>query len=178
MVWLLAILVAAAALALAVWLYILRQGDAKFEFIVNQRTEVALKQLTTDSAEFSCKVPFVNKGTQDGTIMDAFPRHFLPCEQYDQVEVQSRLSLESAPREDGYWEAIIIKKGTGDAVVITVKLVAGNGDIRAALQEMPDMPVDIVYQVVARSLWYIHKARFVLTGEEVRQALQAGISAN
>ena len=36
-----------------------------------------------------------------------------------------------------------------------------------------DLPVDIVYQVVARSKWYINKQRLVLASEELAAALSA-----
>ena len=176
MIWLGGIVAGAALLALAVWLYIWRQGDAHFEFLVDRRTPLALQELSPQQATFACRVPFVNNGTQDGTLMDAFTRHQLPCEQYDGVEVASRLHLETAVRDDGYFESIIFFKGTGDAVIATVMFTAKNGDIQMALREMVDMPLDIMYQVVARSDWYIHKTRMVLSAAEIQQALAAGIS--
>lgn len=155
---------------LFVWLYIVRQGDAEFDFLVDQRTEFSLVEMTDDAAIFSCKVPFVNKGTQDGTIMDAYTRHLLPFEQYDGVEVYSRLELETAPRTDGYFEAVIVPKTTGQTVIVTVKLTAKDGNIKTALEQMVDMPIDIVYQVVARSEWYITKQRLIMTKQEVVKA--------
>lgn len=166
-------IVVAALLVLAVWLYIARQGDAEFEFLVDQRTKFIVTEADEKSAVFTCKVPFVNQGTQDGTIMDAYTRHLLPCEQYDGVEVISRLELESAPREDAYWEALIVPKGTGQAVVVTLKLTAKQGNIQAALADMVDMSIDLVYQVVARSEWYLAKApRLTVEAEELNRAYQ------
>lgn len=167
------LIVIIAVLALSVWLFIIRQGDAEFYFIVDQRTEFTLTNKNQDSATFTCKVPFVNKGTQDGTIMDAYTRHLLPSEQYDAVDVYSRLTLESNQRTDGYWEAFIVPKTTGDAVIVTVKLTATDGNIDQALANMVDMPVEIVYQVVGRSDWYITKSRVVMTNEEIKRALTA-----
>ncbi|MEN6567535.1 MAG: hypothetical protein ABFC57_14720 [Veillonellales bacterium] len=167
---LLILLLLALAFAAAVWLFIAHQGDAEFAFLVDQRTDFAVTEINENMATFSCKVPFINKGTQLGTIMDAYTRHLLPYEQYDGVEVYSRLELESAPRTDGYFEALLVPKSTGQTVVITVKLTAKDGDIRQALADMVDMPVDIVYQVVARGNWYIDKARIVMKAAEIRQA--------
>jgi hypothetical protein len=106
--------------------------------------------------------------------MDCYPRHLLPQEQYDAVEVYSRLELETRRRTDGYFEAVIIPKTTGNAVIITVTFVAKQGGIREALADMVDIPVDIVFQVVARSKWYISKQRLVMPAEEVSRALAAG----
>ncbi|HMM22926.1 MAG TPA: hypothetical protein PKA10_19615 [Selenomonadales bacterium] len=168
------LLVLIIAAAVVIWLYVARQGDAEFEFIVDQRTDFRLTELTAGQAVFSCVVPFVNKGTQDGTIMDCYPRHLLPREQFDAVKVESRLALESRLRDDGYFEALIVPKTTGGNVVLTVVLTVRQGDIRATLAEMVDMSLDIVYQVVARSRWYIHKQRLVMTAEEITRALSAG----
>ena len=167
---LMALIVLAVILVGAVWLYIVRQGDAEFEFLVNQRTDFSLVELTDSKATFSCKVSFVNKGTQDGTIMDAYTRHLLPYEQCDAVEVSSRLELEAAPRTDGYFEALIVPKTTGETVNVTVILTAKNGTITEALKQMVDMPIDIVYQIVARGEWYISKNRMVMRAKEIAQA--------
>lgn len=170
------LLAAALLLVVAVWLYIARQGDAEFTFLVDERTKFTLVEKTKDTATFAADVPFINSGTQDGTIMDAYTRHLLPEEQYDGVEVISRLELCTARRSDGYWEAYIVPKGTGKSVIVTVKFTAKNGDITEALKEMPDMSIDIVYQVVARTPWYIAKApRIVMTHDEIIQALNINL---
>lgn len=170
--------IAVAVVAAALWLYIVRQGDAEFEFLVDQRTDFRLEDISRDKAVFSCVVPFVNKGSQDGTIIDCFPRHLLPQEQFDAVEVSSRLELESRRRADGYFESIIIPKTDGNAVIITVTLTAKQGDIRKALADMVDMPIEIYCQIVARSDWYVAKRRLVMQADEVAAALQpAGAGA-
>jgi hypothetical protein len=173
------IVVLAIIVAVAVWLFIAKQGDAEFEFLVGQRTGFMLVEKTEKTATFSCKVPFINKGSQDGTIMDAYPRHLLPYEQFDGVEVNSRMELTTAPRTDNYFEAVIIPKGTGGTVIVTVTLTAKAkaGTIKDALQNLyelsVDMPIDIVYQIVARTPWYIHKARMIMTCDEIMKAMQA-----
>jgi len=170
------VVVLCVAVSIGVWLFIARQGDAEFEFMVKDRTPFILEEWTEKTATFSCKVPFMNKGTQDGTIMDAYPRHLLPCEQYDGVEVNSRMELMTAPRTDNYFEAVIIPHGTGGAVAITVTFTAKKGSIQDALDEMceltVDMAIDIVYQIVARTPWYIHKTRMVMTCKEIMDAMQ------
>lgn len=166
---------------IAVWLFIARQGDAEFEFLVGERTAFILEEVTEKKATFSCKVPFVNKGSQGGTIMDAYSRHLLPYEQYAGVLVNSRLELTTDPRTDQYFEAVIFTRGTGGTVVITVEFTPKEGDIQQALEEMVelsvDMAIDIVYQIVARTPWYIHKTRMVMTCDEIRAALQAKSTA-
>ncbi len=160
-----------------IWLFIANQGDANFKFVVDQRTAFSLTGITEDTATFVSQIPFVNNGTQGGTLMDVYPRHLLPCEQFDAVEVDSRLTLDKANRSDGYWEAYIVLKNTGGSIILTVKFTAKSGDIKAALADMVDMPIDIVYQVVARGPWYINKERLVMTADEIHRALAAGEQA-
>lgn len=160
-----------------IWLFIANQGDAHFKFIVDQRTEFSLKEKTQDTATFITTIPFVNDGTQDGTLMDVFSRHFLPYEQFDAVDTDTRLTLDTVNRNDGYWEAYIVPKNTGGSIILTVKFTAKAGDIKAALADMVDMPIDIVFQVVARSPWYIDKARLVMTAAEIQKALAASEAA-
>jgi len=160
--------------AVVLWLYVARQGDAELEFLVDQRTDFKLEELTGDTAVLSCNIPFVNKGSQDGTIMDCYPRHLLPQEQFDAVEVVSRLELETRLRKDGYFEALIVPKTTGNAVILTLTFRATGGDIKQAMADMVDMAVDIVYQVVARSKWYITKQRMIVPADELARTLSAG----
>lgn len=175
---LLLLIALAAVFAVAIWLFLLRQGDAEFMFLTDSRTEFTLQEITQDKAVFVCQVPFVNRGTQDGTLVDVFPRHLLPVEYFDSVNVAAKITIASQPRKDDYWEAVIIESGKGDAVILTVTLTAKDGDIVNSLSEMVDMPVDIVYQVVARSDWYITKTRVVVPTAELQQAIEnAGSSA-
>lgn len=161
----------------AIWLYIANQGDANFKFIVDQRTEFKLKSVNQDTAVFTTTIPFVNNGTQDGTLMDVFPRHFLPYEQFNAVDTDVRLTLDSADRHDGYWEAYIVPKATGGSIILTVKFTAKSGDINTALKDMVDMPIDIIFQVVARGPWYFAKNRLIMTADEIHKAIAAGTKA-
>lgn len=157
----------------AVWLYIAQQGDAEFAFLVDQRTPWIVEESHDDSVTFSVKIPFINRGSQDGTIMDAYTRHLLPFEQYDAVDVYSRLTNEELFRTDGYWEAVIVPKHTGGTAIATVRLTATNGSMDKALADMVDMSVDIVYQIVARSPWYISKNRLIFNADEARLAFHS-----
>jgi uncharacterized protein YpmS len=165
-----------ALIVVAIWLFILRQGDAEFMFLTDSRTEFKIQEITKDKAVLVSQIPFVNRGEQDGTLVDVFPRHLLPVEYFDPVTVAAKMTIASQPRKDDYWEAIIIESGKGDAAILTVTFTAKNGDIVSSLTEMVDMPIDIVFQVVARCDSYLQKARLVMSAEEVAAAL-AEVSA-
>lgn len=104
--------------------------------------------------------------------MDFYPRTLLPHEQYDKCVVHSQLANTEAERDDNYWESVIINPGEGGRIRVTVELVSKAGTIREDLKTFPDMSIDLVYQVVARSEWYIHKARITLKASEVAHELE------
>ena len=153
-------------------LFAWRQGDARFVIEARRRKPFELKQMTQDTAVFETEVPLHNAGRQLGTIMDFYPRTLLPREQYDKVIVHSQLANKAAERDDNYWESVIFNPGDKGMIRVTIALVSKDGNIREDLKTFPDMPIDLVYQVVSRSEWYIHKARITLKASEVQHALE------
>lgn len=161
-----------AVLYLLFRLFAWKQGDAKFIIEARRRKPFTLKELTNDTAVFETEVPFRNGGKQLGTIMDFYPRTLLPREQFDKCIVHSQLANTAAERDDNYWESVIYYPGEGSSLRVTIALVSKNHSIREDLKTFPDMPIDLVYQVVSRSEWYIHKARITLKASEVQHALE------
>lgn len=153
------------------WAYIVNKGNAQFELKVAERTPFELVEITEDSITLHCQVAMVNKGQQLGTIMDCYTRHLLPYEQFDGVQVFSKVELETARRADDYFEALIIERNRRVNLIVTVKLIARkNSDIKSTLTQMVDMPIDIVYQQVTRADWHIEKARIEMKASEVASA--------
>lgn len=144
------------------------EGDAIIDVKVDERTPFKVDEMTKDSVTFSTKVEFANTGTQCGTIMDCYVRTLLPYEQFDGVKAEGKAEWEKAPREDDYFEAVLIPKKENIQVLVKVKLTARKTeDIKEALVHMVDMPLDLVYQHVGRHPWKISKERIVLTADEI-----------
>lgn len=157
-------------IALMVCLFIIKVGNAEFEVRADSRSPFELVDLAQTRATFRTNIEFANTGKQCGTIMDCYIRHLLPYEQFDGVEVSSKAQLKGAPREDDYFEAVLIQRGESIFIEVLVALAARKSDdIREAVADMPDMPIDVVYQYVARDPWAIDKKRIVLKGAEVRE---------
>lgn len=149
-----------------------RQGDEEVVILGKRRTTFILEDISFNKMILMTEIPFVNKGKQNGTIMDCYPRHLLPQEQFDSVHVESWLTDASKNRHDGYWEANIIPPRKGGLIRLRIILTGKSGNIRNDAKDFPDMSIDLVYQMVGRSDWHISKERIVLTAEEVQQALQ------
>ena len=152
----------------ALWLFLKNEGDTVIVVKTGQRTPFELEEITQDSVTFKTKVEFANIGRQCGTIMDCYVRTLLPYEQFDGVKAAGKAEWDQAPREDDYFEALLIQKKQSVQVFVKVKLTARKSqDIKEALSQMVDLSLDLVYQHTGRHPWQISKERIVLTAEEI-----------
>ncbi len=156
---------------LAYWFVAWKQGNCRFVLARKKQSAWAVDFMDFNHAELICNVPIVNAGRQNGTIMDAFVRPYMPQEQYDRVGVRGLLMDVSRPREDDYWEALIVEPGKTVLLCVKVILTAKGGGIFHDIEGLPDMPMDIIYQIVGRSDWTYEKSRIWLTKEDLRKAL-------
>jgi len=161
-------------LALALALFIWRQGDAYFVFEVEKRSPLVLERETSSQMVFSFRVPFRNRGSQQGTLMDVFARPWLPEEQFSAAEISTKVAMASNPRTDGYWEATLFpnEKVEHDVAIIRLQFDSCDGDVRQAMIKIVDLPLNIIYQVVARAEWYLSKTMVELPMEEFHIAMQ------
>lgn len=166
-----AIAVIIAAFYLLFRLFVLKQGNEQVVLLPKRKTNFQVADMNFESITLFCDIPFVNKGRQNGTIMDLFPRHLLPEEQFDAVKVETWAMDIDRPRHDGYFEAVIIKPRKGGTIRVYVKLIGKSGNIREDIKGFPYMNIDVLYQVVGREDWHIDKARIRLTPEELQAAL-------
>ena len=167
-------------------IFIAIEGKEKVVVNVKDRTPFVVDNRTEQSITFSTKIEFVNEGKQCATIMDAIVRPQLPFEQYDGIDARGRAEREGAPREDDYFEAVLIeragkansKNGTKlDRIYINAKvtLTPRKGlSLEEALSHMVDLPLELIYMEVGRTPWRYSKVRVVLTAEEI--AKLAGVT--
>ena len=142
---------------------------------VEKRSPFALESMTEESAVFFTVVPFEKRGGQYGTIMDCLVRPQLPFEQYDGIDARGKAEVVGRPREDDYFEAVLVEAHKSLSVSAKVRLTARKGmDIRTALSRMVDLPLDIIYTELGRNPWQLKKFRVVLTAEEI--ASLAGVT--
>ena len=153
-------------------LYLCIAGKEKI--VVKTDAPFVVESQTDDAIVISKKLTFVNEGKQCATIMDALVRPQLPYEQYDGIEARGKAEREGAPREDDYFEAVLIqKKGdrNGEDVLhifAEVKLTARKGlSLRDALTHMVDVPIDFIWMETGRTPWHYTKVRLTLSAEEI-----------
>lgn len=156
---------------IAYWAIAIIKGDCVLKMMKSKRTPIRVESMTMDSVTLSYTIPIKNVGKQLGTIMDAFVRTYLPFEQYDEATVTAHLTDFDVPRHDDYWQAFILEPGKVKKMLITLEIKSKSGSILRDLETFPEMAMDVIYQVVARSDYYYAKTRVVMTKEELRNAL-------
>lgn len=177
--WIVGLLVAAVIVVLLAKLILCALGkedirvktDAPFELVSKDGNSMVIQK----------KLTYYNEGKQCATLMDAFVRPLLPYEQYDGIEARGKAEREGYPREDDYFEAVLIQK-KGDRnhedvlnVYAKVKLTARKGmSLDEALTKMVDLPLDVIWQETGRTPWHYRKVQLILPAEEI--AKLAGVT--
>ena len=124
----------------------------------------------------STVMDLVNEGKQSALIVDCLVKPQLPYEQYDGIAVRGKAEVEGVPREDDYFEAMVLfaKGDPHGSNVIKIKaifkLTARKGmTLNEALSKMVDFPIEIIYREVGRTPLHFSIARIILTAEELTQ---------
>lgn len=158
---------------IVVGIYIAHQGDAVMRFKTAVRTQAAKDSADDQRLDFSVEVPYDNIGRQEGTIIDAYLRIYLPQEQYGDVLLRGKVNLKNVLREDDYFEALLVPAGTGNTLVLRFEAYARNGkSIAEAMSQIPDVDVALFADCRGRGALYTQKEIFTLTADEMRKLVQ------
>ena len=153
---------------IAVKLFFAKEGTEEVVVKLAERTPFEIAAQDEKSVTLVTKLEFANVGKQIGTIMDALVRPLVPYEQYDGLEVRGRAEREGAPREDDYFEAVLIEAGESIFVKAYVTLTARKGrSIKEAAAHMVDFPVELIYQETGRRPWRYSKVTIPVRAAEV-----------
>ena len=150
-----------------VWLYL----KGRYEKVVpklESRTPFKLESRDAKSVTLSTTIEFRNEGTQSAMIVDAICKPQLPFEQYDGMNVRGKAERQGVPREDDYFEALVLEHQQSVNLVAKVTLTARkNLSLEEAVAHMVDFPVEFIYREVGRSPMHWSIARVILTAEEL-----------
>lgn len=160
-------------LALLFTLSLIRKHDREDHMIYfskEKRSPVRLVSLTDDEFRFEFDVPYANPGTGEGIFLDAFARVYLPDEQYNGALLRGRVNHSTRPREDDYFEAMLIPPGSKDYLTMKFDLVPRNGKKTAkeAVLTMPDVEVALYVARRGRGPLFYDKENILITGEELK----------
>ena len=153
---------------IAVKLFFVKEGTEEVVVKLTERTPLEVTAQDEKSVTLVTKLEFANVGKQVGTIMDALVRPLVPYEQYDGLEVRGRAEREGAPREDDYFEAVLIEAGASIFVKAYVTLTARGGrTLEEAVAHMVDFPAELIYQETGRHPWKYSKVTIPVRAQEV-----------
>ena len=166
------ILVAAVAIAgAAMWLF-LHGREEKVVAHLESRTPFKVESRDEKSVTLSTTIEFRNEGTQSAMIVDAICHPLLPFEQYDGFNVRGKAEREGVPREDDYFEALVIEHQQSVNLVAKVTLTARKGlSLSQAARHAVDFPIEFIYREVGRNPMRWTIARIILTAEEFAKLL-------
>ena len=140
-----------------------------------EMTPFSVVERTPERLVIGATMPVKNEGPQCGVIMDAILRVQLPYEQYDGALVRGKVELVGAPREDDYFEAMVIQKDEQIDLVLKLSIEGRKGNtLEEAIAHMPDFRMDFIYQETGRILAHYSKQILKITGAEI--AALAGVA--
>ena len=165
------ILLIVVAVAAGVYFY-LRGREEKVVPKLESRTAFEIESRDEKSVTLSTTIEFRNEGTQSAMIVDAICHPLLPFEQYDGMNVRGKVEREGVPREDDYFEALVIEHQQSVRLVAKVTLTARKGlTLQEAVANMVDFPVELLYREVGRNPMRWSIARVILTAEELKEKI-------
>lgn len=158
---------------LVVAAYIMLQGDAELVFAKEKKTKAVLTKATDKRLDFAVELPYTNVGKEEGTILDAYLRIYLPQEQYADVLLRGKVNLKDVPRADDYFEAVLVPANTGKTMVLKFEAYARNcKTINEAMVAIPDVDVALFVDCRGRRELYTKKVLITLSAEEMRQLVK------
>lgn len=157
----------------AVAVFIMMQPKHKFIFDVENRTKAELTDRTDSKLCFSVDVPFTNAGGDEGLVIDAFMRIYLPQEQYNKALVRGKINLKDVPRDDDYFEALVMPKGGSKTMTAKFELTPMHGaGLKEAVEGLPDFDVAMFWECRGRENLYTVKKFITISADEVKALLK------
>ena len=153
--------------------FIAMQPKHKFVFDVAKRTKAELVGKTDGKLCFNVDVPFTNEGGDEGLVLDAFMRIYLPQEQYDKARIRGKINLKDVPRDDDYFEALVMPKGEHKTMTAKFEVTPMHGaTLPEAVEGLPDFDVALFWECRGRENLYTVKKFITISADEVKALLK------
>lgn len=164
------LLIAAVVIFLMTFFYLKQRGEEKVVPHLESRTPFIIESRDERSMTISTTIEFRNEGKQSAMIVDAICKPQLPFEQYDCMDVRGKAEKKGKPREDDYFEALVLEHQESVYLVAKVTLTARkNLSLEDAIAGMVDFPIEFIYREVGRNPMHFSIARIILTAEELSE---------
>jgi hypothetical protein len=131
-------------------LMIRRRGDCHLIFDLQRIRDKKLYE-DDDEIEISFSLPIVNKGSQQGLLIDCKAQLQPEGDRYKNIDIHAKIVCTENPRRDDYWEAVIIKAGQENRATVILKVKTGtHRDLVTSYLER--FIVDILFKYYGRNL--------------------------
>lgn len=160
-------------IAIALTIFIFSQGKENVIFLKDKRTKAHLVSKSDERIDFAFDVPYENPGKDDGVFLDAYVRVYLPDEQYNGALLRGKVNRSDVPRDDDYFEAMLVPIDFKGALTVKFELTPRNGKATAAeaLLGMPDVEFALYVDERGRENLYRAKTNILITKEELQALL-------
>ena len=166
------LIIAACAVIFFVAMFLKMRGEEKVVPKLESRTAWEVESRDEKSVTLSTVIEFRNEGKQSAMIVDAICHPLMPFEQYDGFAVRGKAEKFGVPREDDYFEALVLEHQDSVKLVAKVTLTARkNLSLEEAASHAVDFPVEFLYREVGRNPMHWSIARIILTAEELCKIL-------
>ncbi len=164
----LAVLACMGTLTATLAVYFYYQGDSDIIFDTPAARDWRIsKNMLQQIIRCRCLIPLSNRGRQNGMVINVFGQPMYYGKIMEQLEIAVRLRLlDAPPRQNSYWEAIIVKKHTSRLVELELT-IRTQANLRRIIREIPRLNAIIYYQVVGRDgiQWRLAEVQFDLAGK-------------
>lgn len=143
------------------------RADAVVRAAAEQVDNMRVEYPDASHARLRFSFPFQNSGTQQGLVIDAHACLQPIGLRYSDLHPIVSLINPEAPREDGYWEAVIIKPGKKLTAEVEIWLTAP--DVRKAVAELGEFRVDINFKYYCRTPMKYRRQVITLNAAEFKE---------
>lgn len=134
---------------IAIELWGRKVGDCRVSLRIDQLGQKEIYLADEQHACLRFTVPLKNTGNQQALIIDAHAQLQPAGELYSDLQPVTRLVNPECPRQDGYWEATIIKAGRDLKTV--VELWISSPDVETELLNLEALRIDYSYKFYCRN---------------------------
>ncbi len=127
----------------------MRVGDCRVALRTDRITDKTIFYADDNRACLRFSIPMKNTGRQQALVIDARPVLQPVGESFSELQPVLRWINLEAPRQDGYWEAHIIKAGKDLMTVVEIWLAAA--DLKERLKSLELFRVDLHYKFYCRT---------------------------
>lgn len=139
----------------------MKVGDCRVSLRSDKITEKTIFFADENRACLRFNLPFKNTGRQQGLLIDAACFLQPVGDAHSDLQPVCRWINREVPRADGYWEACIIKPGSGLLTTVEIWLSAKN--IREKLKALSLFRVDCHYKYYCRTPMHYRKEELTFT---------------